>query len=323
MNGLGCVLSLALSGCTATVNRFTVDRVVRGALITPDVGQVCALGTSLSHVLVAAAEEKYPPHLAMVVAETAAGICAQADAWEFELERLRAPPTAVAAITDARERERRAHALAASRFWRAWKHAEAEYGLLGEACPRLAADDEVVWLFAHLAGFLAVMHDKSSAGTQDVPLDVVAKVGRGARCIDSARWWHVPEALAAAAWVTIPGLAPKQVDAWAELERTAARGDAVGVRVARAIEALLAGNADRRDILDAAIRAHAQSLKTTPAAAGAELFDEYARLVTLHQSDVWWTTAKQHRTLKFGELPEDDASMRPRSAPASPGEDVF
>jgi hypothetical protein len=83
----------------------------------------------------------------------------------------------------------------------------------------------------------------------------------------------------------------------------------------------VAGNADRDETIQDGISAHATSLNTTEHDAAWALLDEYARLVTLHQSDLLWTEEKGYRTPAFGELPFDDPSL---TAPAAFGsEDPF
>lgn len=309
------IFLLVLPGCTASVNRFTVDKVVDRGLAVPDLGKACALGSSLAHVLAATGGPDEPPHLAMVVAESTAATCDEAVAWEAELTRLRQPQDDVAAVTDARLIEQRARAQSAARFWRAFQQTEAAFGPIGETCPRIDADDEVVWILGLVSGMLSVLHDRASGGMNDVPLDVIARIGRAAKCVDDERWWHVPSVLQAAAWAIIPGSAPAGVDPWLELSDAASRGEKSGVRVARAVEVMLAANADRTPQLLAAIKAHKHSIDTVARAARWALFDEYARLITLHQNDVVWTMAARHRAPSFGALPTDTTNTTPPPNP--------
>lgn len=301
----------ALTGCAKKVDRFTVGRVVDRGMAVPDVPKVCALGASLAHPLAAASREARPPRKAMVIAELTSATCEQSLAWEAELDGLRAKrnlatlgEARAAEITDAKIREQRAHTAAARRFWRAFVQLEAEYGTIGdEKCPGIAKRDEIVYVTGLVAGMLAVLHDRAGGGDVNVPLDTIGKVSRGASCVDDAAWWHVPTALQAASWAIIPGSGPAGVDPWAKAEEAADAGDASGVRVARALEVLVAANAGRSDVLVPAIEAHAASLAATPQSEEWALLDEYARLVSIHQSDVLWMEAAGHRTPTFGTLP--------------------
>ncbi len=299
---------LLTAGCTATVERFTVDQVLDRGRTVPDMGKACALGSSLAYVLAATGSVERPPHLAMVIAEATAATCDEAIAWEAELTRLRQNPADEAAITDASLLERRAHASCAVRFWRAWQYAQAAFEPTGEQCPHIDKDDEVVWLISLISGMLAVMHDKASGTVNAVPLDIIGKVGRGARCLDDQRWWFTPRALEASVGALIPGAAPAGVDPWAALEFAASQGEKSGVRVARALQIILTANADRGAELAAAIRAHRASLDSTPRSPDWALLDEYARLITLHHSDVIWTTSTRHRTPSLGTLPGETST---------------
>jgi DNA-binding NtrC family response regulator len=114
-------------------------------------------------------------------------------------------------------------------------------------------------------------------------------------------------AMQAGAWATIPGSGPEGIDPWAMLSEAAAKGDPSGVRVARAMQALIAGNSGATDIVEAAIQAHAASIDATPTAPEWALLDRYAWQVTRHESDRIWMQAEGHRTERFGALPTDTA----------------
>ena len=252
--GVAAVI-LACSACAAQVDRFTVRRVVARGLRVPDVPKACALGSSLAHPLAALASEHRPPHQALVIAELTGATCGESAAWEAELAEARARrifgalgDDRAAAMLDAKLTAQRAHAAAADRFWRAFGHLEAEYGTVGEACPRLSDRDELVYVVGLVAGMLAVLNDKAGNSAVGVPLDVLAKVARGAACVPDDRWWHVPGALQAASWATIPGSAPAGADPWQLLADHASAGEQSGVRVARALQVLIAANVDRRDL---------------------------------------------------------------------------
>jgi hypothetical protein len=303
----------SLVGCATKVDRFTVDRVLARGMRVPDMGNVCALGESLRHALDAFGTQNKTPHKALVIAETTAATCAESQAWALSLESRRAKvnlmelgASRTAEIRDARIRSDRARQTAASRFYRAYLHLEAAFGPVGGECPRIAKRDEVVFLLGLIAGELALLHDKGSGGEVGVPLDTPLKIGRSATCLSNERWWHVPQALQAAGWAIIPGSAPAGVDPWEMLEEAAAAGEASGVRVARALSVLLAANADDTARVEHGIKAHAESLLSTDQNEEWALLDEYARVVSLQESDLLWTAAAGYVTPTFGELPGDE-----------------
>jgi hypothetical protein len=161
-----------------------------------------------------------------------------------------------------------------------------------------------------------VLRDRTSGGELGLPLDRINAVGRAAGCLDDSRWWSTPTAIQAAAWATVPGSGPQDVDPWQLLSDAADKGDASGVRVARALHVRMASNAGLSEMVAEGISAHAASLNTTKMDMEWALMDEYARLVTLHESDLLWTDAEGHRTPTLGELPTDEAEV-------SSTEDVF
>lgn len=314
---------LASTGCAAKLDRITLDRIVDRGTDYGDTGKVCALGAALGHPLGSLTAEE--PHKAMAIAEGTAAVCAEAAAWEADLDAARAKHNLLALgdlraaeITDARLRAERAHTLAATRFELAWDQAEAAFGPIGSgACPKIAERDQFAYLFGLVSGTLALLHDKAGGSRNDIPMDRLSLVARGAECLDDDHWWHAPAALKAAAWATVPGSGPQGVDPWALLDDAAGKGETSGVRVARAIQVLIAGNNGRDDVLGPAIKAHAASLAATAPDAEWVLLDTYAREIALHQSDLSWTAAAGHRTETFGALPSDAA------APVPTGPDLF
>lgn len=302
----------ATTGCAAKIDRFTLDRVVAVGTDVPDTGKVCHLGAALAHPL--ASLSKNAPHKALVIAELVSALCDEGEANEAELDMDRAKANLgalgadrAAEITDARVKAERAHAAAAGRYERSFQHLVAAYGEIGgEDCPKIKEKDEIAYLLGLVGGTLALIHDKRGGNTHDIPLDRLLVVARGSECLDDDRWWHTPAALRAGAWATIPGSGPEGSDAWQLLDEAAAAGESSGVRVGRAMQALIAGNAGRSEIVEAAIRAHAASLEATPQNGDYALLDRYAFEVSLHESDRIWAGAEGHRTETFGALPSDE-----------------
>lgn len=302
-----------LAGCAKQIDRITVDRVVDRGTDYRDIDNVCNIGRALTHPLGSLTRQE--PDLAMVVSEFVAGLCAEADAWEIDLARARAQHN-LAALGDARAdevvdaglRAERLHALAASRFERSWQRLRVVYaGIDDGACPKVKPKDEFVAVLGMVGGVLSLLHDRAAGGVVDVPLDRPKQVGRAASCFPDDAWWSTMHALRAGGWAVIPGSEPEGVDPWAELEAAASRGEQqTGVRVARAIQVLLAANAGRDDIVaDAVTRFVAVD---TPADPDWVLLDEYARRVVLQQSDLVWTRERGHRTKELGVLPSNESS---------------
>lgn len=315
------VLLLVLVGCIrSTVDNFTTQSVVPAAARIPDVDLVCRTGGSLRHAL--AAVSKKPTHEALVIAEATAGLCDEAEADAAALDALIAMRQAqdpVAAIKDAKERERRLRARAAGRFHRAWGHTEAMFGPLGETCPRIRPKDELTFLVGLMSGTLAMLHDKASGGTHEVPLDTLNRVGRAATCVDG--WWGVPEAFQAAAWAVVPGSGPADVDPFTQMREAAAAGDDTGVRLGWALLAIVAENAGRDDDVVFAIEQAAISREATPADPAFELFDRYAYERLLMAADRRWIDARGHRAPGLS-LPEDPTQPEP-TGPDPFAEDPF
>ena len=113
-------LALTLStGCVSTIERFTIDNIVRQSLTQRDLAKACAMGEALTHPLTAATPERKPPSRSLVVAELTSGMCFELTAREAELDAARArtnlsgdPVAKAAEIKDARARAERLNAEA-------------------------------------------------------------------------------------------------------------------------------------------------------------------------------------------------------------------
>lgn len=315
------------SACSVKADRFTIDRVAERSLRVPDLGEACTLGSAFDHVLAAVSPDN-PPHRAMIFAELSAGMCAEIVAWDAELDSLRAKTNfgelgsaRSSEVRDARLRKDRAHVDATNRLMRAFGHTEAEWGPVGEECPKVKEKDELVYLLGVLSGVNGLLHDRRSGGEVGVPLDLILRAGRGATCMDDDKWWHLPTAVQAAGWTQIPGSAPEGVDPWAVVEEAANKGDASGVRVARALQIEVLANSGMDDELRAAIAKYAESTEQTPRSEQYALLDVYAHMLIRHHSDVIWTKERGHRTDTLGKFPTD-----PVETPATPnpfGDDPF
>jgi len=306
------LVTAALSAsCRATIDDFTAAKVVPHAARVPDVGQACGLGTALRSVLTAPLDVDSPPSVALVVAETTSAMCAEREAWEAQLSAVRAKRHVAdergrARWRDARILEARLRAATAERYYRAFQHLELAFGTVGDGCPELSDEnEEFVYLLGLFAGTAGAVHGKASGGRADVPSDVIARVARGCDCLSGERWWGFPPALQSAAWATLPGSGPPDVDAWARLNDFARASDKTGVRLARALGAMISANAAREEDLRRHLVGHADALIRFPVDKRWALLDAYATSVSLHESDVLWSESTGHRTDRLGELPPE------------------
>lgn len=318
---LCCVGSL--TGCRGTLYRqtgkmmsgYTVDHMVPAMMADEDVGMACETGVSMGSFLMSFERVTQVPKQAGSVTMLSAAMCAEATAWDEELRGLRALHEGRSTeAQDARIAEKRAHAVAAKRFLRAFQLSEEAFGKVGGTCPKLAPEDGAFFLLGLSAGLLAVIHDRAAGGEAGVPMDIPAAVIRSAGCLDDAAFWGAPEALRAALWTAVPGSEPEGTDAWAVLEAAAVKGEGAGVRLARAFQVQAAGAVGRDDLLREKVTAHAASLAATPASPEWRLLDAYGTTLIRHESDRIWTKHTGHRTPLgvFGEFP---------GAPAAPVDD--
>ncbi|MFH1469135.1 MAG: hypothetical protein ABIO70_32405 [Pseudomonadota bacterium] len=325
-----CLLpALFACACASAVDRFTLEHVIPSAGSVGDVDRACALGAALGHALLSLGRPGHRAEVSLLMADTMAGFCSEGEAWEAELAAARGMVALNAGNTgllpeveDSRLREARAHQQAAARFLAAWGHLQILYGPVGEgSCPALPGDEGILYLLGMYAGVNALLHDRASGGTLGVPLDIPAAVARGTLCVDDEQWWHAPAAMHAAAEAMLPGLAPEGSDPWANLEIAAAASEPTGVRLGRGLQVLISANAGREDEVRRGIQAHAVSLGADPQQVPWALLDEYARIVSLHEADLLWTTATGHRAPALGPLPD----AAPAVAPPDPfaGDDPF
>jgi hypothetical protein len=321
---LGLAASLVLVGCAGKVDKIVVKRVVTRALAVPDVDQACEIGVSLRSPLASVSRPERPPRQAVLIAEFTAALCDEARAFEHEIAAGRAlskasglePGARAVAARDARLAADRSHARAAARFQRAWEQGNAEFGALGQGeCPRLKQRDELPFMLALVAGMQVVLHDSAAGSPLQVPKATILDVARAAECIDDDTWWAGPSGLQAAAWATIPGSAPEGVDPWEMLADAAQRSDGTGVRMARALQVTIGANAGRPDVVREGLVGHAAARAATPSSAEFALFDQYALVLSRHQSDLIWLAEEGYRTPVFGELPGAAGPAVPETDP--------
>ncbi len=300
---IALLFASSLSGCIYkmtgnTMGGYAAEHLVPYMMASDDVNMACQTGVSLGSFLMSFERVNASPDRAALVSLQAAGMCAEAKAWEAELRRLRAasdrrPSEAQDALTE----EKREHQIAAHRFYDAYRRLAAFVGPAeSNGCPKIDADDEVLYLLGLSAGVLAVLHDKGADGTAGVPTDIPATVERTALCVSDDRWWGVPSALRAAIWIAAPPFKPKDADPWKTLEASAKKGAAMNVRLASAFQIQGAVTAGKADLARQLIAAFAATVQAAPSDPHWKLLDAYGTNMITHESDKIWTEETGHRT---------------------------
>ncbi|MEN9464777.1 MAG: hypothetical protein RL217_958 [Pseudomonadota bacterium] len=315
--GTTALALLTLSACS-TIYRpggwvaydFTERYAIPHTMKSNDVPMACSMVGSMLPVLMAFTEIAYTPDKDAIVMNMLMGSCADAKAQEHVLDYARAMKAQnISAAQDARILEKHAFALTAARQYASYQHMVAQFGEPGEKCPSLSRDEELYWVLGNLAGMQAVLSDLKAQSVVNVPKDIAMKSVRGMQCVDNVRWWGLPEALQAGIWIMMPDAAPKEVDVWAKMEHAGQIATASGVRLAHAIEVIIADGAGHNERLRAAIKRHGDSLKLKASDPKYRLIDLLATAHVQAVSDRLWTENTGART-PFGSLGSfwDDAA---------------
>jgi hypothetical protein len=293
-----------MSGCSSIYTTtgwfaydFSENYAMPYVMKTDDTEMGCAMSESMTPMLMSFSELTWSPDRLAATMYMQSGACAEAKAMEEGLTYLRAYKAQnIGEAKDSRIRQKRLFALAANRQYKGYKHLVAEFGEPGEICPDMDEDEEFFWLMGLVSGLQAVMSDVRSQGEVGVPKDIAMKSVRGSQCLDAQRWWGVPKAMQAAVWTMMPDNAPDGVDPWQELADASEMAGDAGVRLAQAVEVMIADGSGNEERLRDAIRRHAQSVKTTPSSKDYRMLDTVATKQVLAVSDRLWTEATGSRT---------------------------
>jgi len=277
---------------------FAVNHVGPYTMSTTDLRMACSNGESTGNMLMAYGRVTDQPHKAGVSAHGAAGMCAELEAFEAELEYTRhLYAKRGSEAQDARIRQQRAHTLAATRHYRAYQHLVAAYGTPGgETCPEIPEGEELLYLIGLSSGVQAFINDRVGGGLVGVPIAVPGEVLRGSLCVDNDTFWGMPSAMRAAVWSSLPGGSPAGEDHWEILNKAQSLGDEKGVRIARAIAIQAADGAGREDLVRAFVQDHAKSEEAFKPNPKGSLLDSFAKAIIQHFSDIRWIQAMGHRT---------------------------
>ena len=319
---LTVVTLLSLSGCSIiymqmgwVVYDLTDRHVTPYTMSIDDVDVACATTQGLQPLVMAFTRVTSTDDLAGLMMNMMAGACAEEEAIEESLTYIRAFKNQnINEAKDSRIREKREFAIAATRQYRAYQHMVDEFGEPGEKCPSLNYDEGVYWALGNLAGLQSVLNDLKAQSVVNVPKDIAMKSVRGLQCLDNDEYWGLPLAAQAGLWILMPDTAPEGTDPWVELEAAARGATESGVRLAHAVEIIVADGGGHTDRVKDAIRRHAASLKTNPSHRDYRLLDVVASRQIRAVSDRMWTEATGSRTPvgEFGTFWDDvDESAAP------------
>jgi uncharacterized protein YceK len=301
---LAVLILITMTGCSTIYSTtgwfaydYAEDYAMPFVMKTDDTAMGCAMSESMTPMLLSFSELTESPDRLAISMYMQAGACAEAKAHEEGLTYLRAYKVQnMGEAKDARIRQKRLFSIAANRQYKAYKHLVSEFGEPNEECPDLDKDEEFFWMLGLISGLQAVMSDARGQGEVDVPKDIAQKSVRGIQCLDAKRWWGLPKAMQAAVWSMMPANAPDGVDPWQELADASKLAGESGVRLAQAIEVVIADGSGNEERLRDAIRRHAQSVKKIPSNSQYRMLDIVANQQVLAVSDRLWTEATGSRT---------------------------
>lgn len=298
-------LSVTLSGCTVvykttgnTLISYADDQGVPYMLATDDVAMGCSMVEAFTPFLLSFSRVTTSPDQLAILFYLMAGNCIEFKAWEQELRYLRAihAKNSIEA-EDARIAQQRFLELAAHRQLMGYHYLTTAFVEPGRVCPELESDnEELFWLIGLLDGIQAVLNDIASGGNVEVPMDIAAKVGRGAACLDNEKWWGVPEAIQAAIWMTIPGNDPVDKDPKKIMELSLRIGTEQGISVTQVLAAHVYMGQGDIEAVKQIIRSQAKVELQTPANQEFQILNEVSKLQLQAISDRLWTEATGTRT---------------------------
>jgi hypothetical protein len=296
---------LLLSGCTMVYKStgdimidYAQDEGVPYMLATDDVALGCSMAEAFTPFFLSFSRVTTPPDQLAILFYLVAGSCMESKAWAEELRYLRAVYAKKSiAAQDARIAQQRFLIQAARRQLTGYHYLTAAMTEPGAECPEFAADnDEFYWLLGLLNGIQAIMNDIATGGSVEVPMDIAAKVGRGAACLDSEKWWGTPDAIQAAIWITIPGNLPAGKDPLQVLQQSLQIGMQQGMSVTQVLAVQVYLGQGDMEAVKQIIRSHAGMAQQTPANQQYKMLNEVSKLQIQAISDRLWTAATGKRT---------------------------
>jgi hypothetical protein len=294
-----------LNGCTVVYKStgsaligYAEDEGVPYILATDDVALACSMVEAFTPFLLSFSRVTTPPDQLAILFYLKSGNCIEFKAWEEELRYLRAihAKNSIEA-QDARIAQQRFLTQSARRYLAGYNYFVSVYGEPGAECPEFGSDrDELYWLMGLVNGIQAIINDIAAGGNADVPLDIAAKVGRGATCLDNEKWWGTPDAIQAAIWMTIPGNEPDDKDPVQILDDSLKVGSQQGIYINYVLAAqIYLGRGDIEKVKQI-VRSHAGLKAQTAASQEFKILNQISRLQIQSVSDRLWTEATGTRT---------------------------
>lgn len=303
---LGFALLLT-SGCTHNMVRdmagsgmvsFGNDYITPWFMASDDTDVMCAMGEGMGAMTypLSPATDQMVPMLTL-----ASGMCADERAKEAELTYLRAMrKNDTESANDARTLQKRWAEVAARRQYFGYQATVRQFGEPGEECPEFDdRNEEMSYLYGLLGGLQAFQTDLANGGTAGVPLDTMPKVFRGLECINNDEFWHMPNAVKAAAEIMKANVSGDKATVESELatlQKAADFGKQRGVRMVQMLQATVYLSMGDKERTKAVIRDHVASKKQVPPSAEFRLMDEMATRGIRLISDKLWTEATGQRT---------------------------
>lgn len=298
------------------MSHYAADHATPYSMTMWDSGLACFMGEAQDPFLYSFSQVTEAPDKTGSLIMLLAANCSEKRAWDAELQAIRAEREGrIALAKDARIRAQMHQAETARRrmvsFERAMRAFHFDFTSTDEPCPVFETDqDEMTFLLGMLTGMQAIMNDTAAGAVVGVPRNIAPVAERAAACVNNERWFGIPTALRAGIWLLMPSKKPDpNKDTWDVLEENSQLGISKGVRVATALQIVMAETIGNRAVLEHALKTFADAERTMKPSEAFRLLDASAIDVVTAISDRYWTTEHGYRTPinRFGVLDEPSA----------------
>lgn len=303
--------SVVYKGAGVALTGYAEDEGVPYMLATRDVQLGCSMAEAFTPFFLSFSRVTASPEKLAILLYLMAGNCSEFRAWDEELRYLRAVHNRRSSeAKDARTAQQRLLGLAARRQLTGYRQFVKVFGEARQECAAFESDEEAFfWLVGLLNGVQAIMNDIAAGGSEGVPLNIAAKIGRRSACLDSDRWWGVPLAIKAAIGIVFDGQGADEGEQMQKLEKAVATGLKQGMQVSQVLAAQVYWGQGKIDKVKELIRSEVSSAGRTPDNRAYRILNEVAKLQILAISDRLWTEATGQRTPlgKLGKFWDDRA----------------
>jgi len=281
---------------------YAEDQGIPYMLAADDISLTCSMVESFTPFLLSFSQVTTPPDQLAILFYLMAGNCTEFKAQEEELRYLRAVYSKNATeAQDARIAQQRLLGLAAKRQYKGYQYLLKAFVEPSDNCPDLSTKNaELYWMLGLVNGLQAILNDVASGGSANVPMDIAAKVGRGAVCLDNEKWWGLPKAIQAAIWMTVPGKVPDNINPERILEQAIQTGLLQGIRTPQLLAAQVYLGQGNIEQVKSVIREYA-TFKQTPKSETYQSLNQVSSIQIQAISDRLWTEATGKRT-PFGRI---------------------